>query len=84
MISARLRNWLTASIIISTFIMVFLPGVVASGLVKKTIVGVLGGLSIVLQLILISKDRNSHRTQSYIFLALTVIAFILMMVLYSK
>lgn len=83
--TSKLRNWVTGGIIFFTFIMVFLPGMIASGLVQKYIVGITGGLSILLQVLLLTRSdmEKKYRTQSLLVLVLTLAAMALMFVLYS-
>ena len=63
--------------------MVFLPAQIAIGWIQRTIVGVTGSLSIAAQvLLLFSEENKTKKTQSYVLLALSLLAIALMFKLY--
>jgi hypothetical protein len=74
---------LSIIVIVLTFIMVFLPVQIAFGWLQRAIVEVTGAVSVVAQIILLlSADTKSKKTQSYILLALSLIAITLMLIRY--
>ncbi len=86
MTSTKRKNWLTAGIILSTFLMVFLPGMIASGLVQRYIVAACGAVSLICQVLLLLRTEMSrkYRIQSVVVFALTITSIVLMFMLYGK
>jgi hypothetical protein len=74
---------LSIIVIILTFVMVFLPAQIAIGWIQRAIVYVTGGISVLAQIpLLLSADSESKKTQSYILLALSLLAITLMLIMY--
>jgi hypothetical protein len=74
---------LSTLVIILTFVMVLLPAQIAVGWIQRIIVGITGGLSVFFQLLLlISVESKTKKTQSYVLLALSLLAITLMLILY--
>ncbi|MGR3809448.1 hypothetical protein [Jiulongibacter sp. NS-SX5] len=79
--TTKRSNWITALIILATFILIFLPVQVASPKIQRMIVTAVGAGSILLQLLLIRSSKE--KAQSFLVLGLTIAAIALMFVAYA-
>ncbi len=82
--TTKKTNWLTSFAIILSFMLVFLPAQVAIPQLQQIIVLITGGLSIAVQIILLlGESAKGKKLSSFVLLGLTVIAMVLMFIVYK-
>ncbi|UBM59169.1 hypothetical protein LAG90_00660 [Marinilongibacter aquaticus] len=75
-------DWLNAAVIILTFLLILLTAQVYNPMIKKTMVAIFGGLSLLIQLV---QFRNGGlKLQKIVLFVLTVAAMVMMFIVFSK